>query len=540
MRKIVILFSCLCFISFGQIHAGIDFDLRSADVRFDGIVVPVAPDAESGNNHISAVKALGDVNGDGQSDFAVGGYNAIGIFFGKDSLSAWRPVMRVEDADVVLTEAGSIGNFTIVSGDVNGDGLSDIAIHSWSTPGYLIFGRSVWPPRLPLNLIANVELPRGNIAIGNFNGDRFMDIVIGQTGAQNTLGGSRYYLTNYESHLYLFLGREGLWARNLMIPEASATWVVPMTTATTCMGHSFNFVGDLNSDGFEELTVLSEIDTSGLQITGAGRYTYQDRKIHLFSGNREGRLLPTTELYLGNGGGFYNPQFSSASDFNNDISPDFVYGDGTTVRFYSGLSRSLTGFTDRLSNIISSYHLNIDGLSEGRDLNSDSFSDLLIGESGPTLLESLMGTSESPEDIVAYLLLGRSTPLGDSLNVASTYDIRFTIPHTLHLFFSYPEGAVSMVGDVNGGGQADILIAYRSQAYLIFGETLFPSSPSSTFIFPEIIYHRPLIFPDDIDPRPWPEKIVNTELQEEINPEILKTTDTSIEQVQNKESQEVK
>lgn len=540
MKKLMMILGCMWFISFGWVHAGIDFDLRSADVRFDGIVMPVEPDSESSANHISTVHALGDVNGDGRSDFAVADNTDIGIFFGKDSLSPWRSVLRVEDADVVLRNASYAGTTEIASGDVNGDGINDIAISSWGSPNYLIFGRYVWASGT-LDLVSDVTLPYGNIAIGNSNGDRFMDIVIGQTGARNTLGGSRYYIANYDSHLYLFLGREGPWSRSLMISEASATWAVPMSTPTTVTGHSVNFVGDLNSDGFEELAVLSEMDTSGLQITGAGHYIYRDRKIHLFSGNREGRLLPATELYLGNGESFYGPKFSSVGDFNNDTDPDFAYGDGTTIRFYSGSSRSLTGFPERLTTINSSYHLDIDGLSGGVDLNGDGFSDFLIGESGPTLNDILMGAGEGPEDIAAYLLLGRSSPLGSSLNVASTYDIRFTIPHTTHRAFWYPEGALSIVGDVNGGGRSDILIAYRSQAYLVFGETLFPPS-SIDLSFPWIIYYRPLIFPDDIDPRPWPQKLY-LDINVQVNPvsDVLKNDDTKAEQViEKKELQDLK
>ena len=84
-----------------------------------------------------AVVELPDWNGDGAGDLAVGvalasyagaSSGRIYLFFGREGRSAWPGAIQLASADAMIdgASAGEQVGLSLASGDLNGDGLSDL------------------------------------------------------------------------------------------------------------------------------------------------------------------------------------------------------------------------------------------------------------------------------------------------------------------------------------------------------------------------------------------------------------------------------
>jgi hypothetical protein len=146
---------------------------------------------------------LGDINGDGLDDFAIAGYGGAAVYVVFGAASGWGASFDLATLDgsngFVVEGINTSSRRAVAGGDVNGDGLSDIAIGDSSADSvYVVYGRTGgFAPALDVGdldgdngfRIATSNLGGAIVAVADINGDGLADIVSGsmQTNGSATI-----------------------------------------------------------------------------------------------------------------------------------------------------------------------------------------------------------------------------------------------------------------------------------------------------------------------------------------------------------------
>jgi Ca2+-binding RTX toxin-like protein len=374
-----------------------------------------------------SVAAIGDINGDGIADFAIGspgiaGYTgAAYVVFGNESGLPDNLNLGLLDGSDGFKLSGNLPNdwtgYSVASaGDVNGDGYSDIIIgapgtSSYTGAAYVVLGHAGgFSADIDLAamttgegvIIQNNETPGGNagyaVSSGDINGDGYSDIIIGAYGA-NYAAGETYVLygnANFGNSSSLTLSAAGVHFSGVLQYDYS--------------GYSVSSGGDINGDGIDDLVI-------GAPYAGTlHSHSYAGRAYIIFGGVA-----------------------SLSGDFEVDAG---ITLNGGKNEDWTGSSVSIVG-----------------------DVNGDGFDDVLIG----AVNADPHGTNSGE----AYLVFGHSV-LDTSINLTSLNGTDgFKITGIDAGDFA---GASVSGGDFNGDGYADILIGAPSagsqsqgSAYVIFG-----------------------------------------------------------------------
>ncbi len=449
----------------------------------------------AGNYFGYSVSIAGDVNGDGYSDVIVGAYGYSSntgrayIFYGGASMN--------NTADVTMTGEATFNYFgrsVSTSGDVNGDGYSDVivgAIGYSSNIGraYIFYGGTV------MNNISDVTMTgetAGNyfgysVSIaGDANGDGYSDVIVGADGYSSNTGRAYIFyggasmnntadLTMTGEATFNYFGRSVSTSGDVngdgysdVIVGASGysnatgrayifyggismnnTADVPMTgeTTTNWFGHSVSEAGDVNGDGYSDV------------IVGAYGYNSSTGRAYLYMYGMNGTFLSDLSM-TGEATYNYFGTVSSAGDVNGDGFSDVIVGapryNGVTGRayiFYGGVSmNNIADITMTGEAISSNFGFSV---SEAGDVNGDGYSDVIVGAEQ---YNSNTGR--------AYIFYG-----GSSMN--NTADVIITGEGTNNHFGN----SVSEAGDVNGDGYSDVIVGaygYNSntgRAYIVYGGT---------------------------------------------------------------------
>lgn len=501
---LVSVLSVFLMINLGISQGATDFQLINADVFVEG----QAADESVGHT----VFSLGDVNADGQDDVAIcgryRGEESLAIFLGRSSPLLWRRAYTLGDADILIRGVGE----SVASGDVDGDGINDVACSASGGGICLFFGRSTWRSGNARDL-ADVFFVEGSVvSIGNYNADKtdinyLHDVVITSLWSFNAfpLPGSSPFSSGSVS---LFLGRvRSAWLSRIPAVLADVT-LIPYGPYGNAFGPAF-FVGDINGDGYEELSIQSRVINYYHSEAYGGHWridVFGGRdNVVTFSGNPLGDLSfaitafdswdPVLSYPVSTVG--YGGWGMDAGDLNGDGydetliqyigKVDLLWGrSGGIAAPFSGVTLSDAAPETWASppTYYGSYRFNIGIFSSSRgDVNGDGFSDLLVGS----------GIAYKP----AYLILGRSdlisaatrTHIGPlAINPLGTYEVKFYSDSAVDLSHSYRyyEPVVSIVGDLDGDSLDDIVVAepgYGSdparghgRVSIIFSRTLFPPS----------------------------------------------------------------
>jgi len=310
------------------------------------------------------------------------------------------------------------------AGDLNGDGLADIAVGSLdASPGgrsyagrsYVVFGKTdTKAPDLSavaagkggfvINGACAYDRSRAVGTAGDVNGDGLPDLIVGAHNA------SPHGIT-YAGRTYIVFGKSDTSAVELSdIEKGKGGFVINGECAFDVSANSVTSAGDVNGDGLADVIIGAPLrDTNGQDNAG---------RAYVVFGKTDGKVVELSDIAGGIGGIVINGQ--STNDFA-----------GQTV-------------------------------SAG-DVNGDGLSDLVVG----AFRASPGGRTQAGR---AYVVFGKTDTVPVNLSAIAAGHNGFVI-NGVNAFDN--SGQVGGTGDVNGDGLADLLIgaSTTAHAYVVHGKT---------------------------------------------------------------------
>ncbi len=430
--------------------------------------------------------AIGDFNGDGLNDLAVGAYQAdtkarldtgvVYVFLGplnSGTFDANRSANFTINGTGGATTSDLFG-YALTSGDFNGDRISDLAVGAYQADPAVAGGQNegmvnvflggTWwngvgktiDARPAANFTVNGSAKNDNlgdsIGAGDFNGDSISDLVVGAKSADPAVGGSA------AGKAYVFFG--GSWWNapgNNFDANTSANLTFNGSAAGNNFGSSF-ISGDFNADNVQDLVVGADSGGKAYVFFGGGWWNGSGRT---FDSNSNANVtFSGTSMGQAFAGGDFNGDRIIDLAIGADLASPAVAGSeaGLVHVFYGGswwngsLSASSANVTFNGSASTDQFGL---ALASG-DLNGDGLKDLII--SAPGADPAIGGTNAGK----AYVFFA-----GSGWNVfGKTFDANTSANITFNGSASGLVGdafGISVYSaDLNADSSADIIVGSRS------------------------------------------------------------------------------
>jgi len=435
----------------------------------------------------SSIGGVGDVNGDGFDDIAIGRsfdkyYEGSYVVFGKASgFDASMDLLHLDGEDGFQINVNL--NYSSVSraGDINGDGFNDLIVIEETRErnygsvvinnAYVVFGKATgFGTNLSLSsldgsngfrLEGGTEHEFSGVSVGragDVNGDGFDDFIMGNylEDSNGDNSGSSYVVFGKSSGFDATMNLSGLDGSNGFRLDGDAG---------DFAGRSVGSIGDINGDGFDDVT----ISTNGANYVVFGKASGFDAAMNLSD------LDGNSGFRLNREGGFRN-----VGDINNDGFDDLMITRSSASYVVFGKSSGFDAAMD-LSKIDGSngfVFINEGELTFNRagDVNGDGFDDLIIGDRG--------ADSNGDNSGSTYVMFGKASGFDAEIRLSdldSSNSVRFDGESPRDF-----AGFGSAAGDVNGDGFDDLMIGTSTRFngnsfYVIFGRSDFTDGEAVDF-----------------------------------------------------------
>jgi CSLREA domain-containing protein len=287
----------------------------------------------------TTVAAVGDLDGDGIADLAVGAYfddtggsnrGAVHVLLlnSDGTVKSSTKIAHELNGGPTLTDSDLFGNSIASLGDLNGDGVADLAVGARSDDVagadrgavYVLLMNSDGTVKSTTRIASGTgggpALADGDYfgsslaSVGDLDGDGVADLVVGAD--RDGTGG-----TNRGAVHVLLLNSDGTVKSTTKI--ASSTGGGPALTDSDFFGTSLESVGDLNGDGVTDLAVGARDDDTVSRYRGA---------VHLLLLNSDGTVRSATRIASNTSGG---PALTNVELFGGALaSLGDLDGDGVT------------------------------------------------------------------------------------------------------------------------------------------------------------------------------------------------------------------
>lgn len=245
------------YLIFGKSNVdwGMNADVnQAAAVRFNG--------TENGEGSGLSVSVIGDMDGDGCSEFLIGSpmhptstlAGKVGFFKGKPS--GWTPQIDLRYPDILFSTTSRqsrLGYWVDGVGDVNGDDIPDFAMGAWGVASsndhrvYVFFGRE------SMNWASNTDVSNADVVLysaglgwnvrpaGDVNGDGYDDFIMSDLSYESNRG-----------IVYLVLGR-AVFPSSMGPGSMSASFYGE--NSGDVAGFWISHAGDVNADGLDDFMI---------------------------------------------------------------------------------------------------------------------------------------------------------------------------------------------------------------------------------------------------------------------------------------------
>ncbi len=394
--------------------------------------------------HGAALGTIGDVNGDGYADVAVGAPNFDGASNVQDS---GRVAVYLGSPDglratpAFVHEGGQAGALfgTALSGagDVDGDGFADLLVgapgasNGQASEGQAFVFRGgpgdlasfpIWNGEL--NLPAGSEYGVSVAHVGDLNADGFTDLAVGAF--------------HYDGANGVDCGRTFIYLGGELSTAPTAIGFVDGPHAGAEFGNWVAAAGDVNGDGYDDFIVGARAASNGQ--TGEGR-------VFVYHGSSTGFVAtPAASFDSNQAGASLGQCVASAGDVNGDGFGDVIVGAHLWDQTYTDVGKASV-YLGSAQGLQSTPVWSVVGgapserlgsnVAGAGDIDGDGYSDVLVG----------VYDANSFGGGIAYLFRGTST--GVEATATWFYEIA-----QLNARLSSLAG----IGDVNGDGYADVAL----------------------------------------------------------------------------------
>ncbi len=395
----------------------------------------------------------GDVNGDGLSDVLVGtnGANHAYLFFGASNFAPSGP-------SVTFTSADAFFGYSVAQiGDIDGDGLQDIAIADFSSSKILIYkGRLNWPLTLTDAQADYVITPSVSLAggllglsmarLGDFDGDGVDDFVATAPLFSSSVG-----------RAVVIYGRAGF--GNLALPDATRTLEIGADPALS--GTEFGWrVTDLGH--FYSVTVGTTMVVSAPGTGNASTATSNNEgRLYAFHGRGPGAPIDATQadnVELGPGkGALIGQVLSNLGPMINGL-PSVGSGNTNDTITVPGAHGNVAVFSGAVASgpfsgsliLTQSSGTSVGEMLFGGGLSGRDISRSIIGNAKPDL--AMTGLESTVDIIDGAAIAGLTSPI--DADQAAT--VRMTLPSGWSVTTI---GSGGLVPDINGDGYSDFTLS---------------------------------------------------------------------------------